>query len=78
MLLKFSNDKDAENIIKHAPVIHQTRRTLKILYTLPTLRKKCYWIYSISAESMYIIDSNQYVIDLVAYVSVLLAYFFYQ
>ena len=37
------------------------------------LRKKCSWIYSIAAKSMYIIDSNQYVIELVA---VLLAYFF--
>ena len=31
-----------------------------------TLRKKFYWIYSISAKSMYIIDSNKYVIELIA------------
>ena len=41
-----------------------------------TLRKKCYWIYSISAKNMYIIASNQYVMELVAYVSVVLAYSF--
>ena len=46
---------------------------VKLRYT----EKKLYWIYSISAKSMYIIDSNQYVIELVAYVSVLLASFYW-
>ena len=41
-----------------------------------TLRKKCYWIYNISAKSMHIIDSKQYVTELAAYVSVLFEYFF--
>ena len=30
--------------------------------------KKCYWIYRISAKSMFIIDLNQNAIELVAYV----------
>ena len=40
-----------------------------------TLVKKCYRIYSISAKSMYIIDSNQYTIEFLAYLLVLIAYF---
>ena len=38
--------------------------------------KKCYWIWSTSAISMYIIDLNQNAIELVAYVSFLMEYFF--
>ena len=38
------------------------------------LRKKCYWTYSISAKSMYIIDSNQYAMELVPYVLVPIYY----
>ena len=41
-----------------------------------TLRKECYWIDSISAKSMFIIDLNQNAIELVAYVSFLIEYFF--
>ena len=54
------------------PTFFGTKYTFKDVYAL---RKKCYWIYSISTKSMYVIDLNQFVIKLVANVSVLLAYF---
>ena len=38
--------------------------------------KKCYWINSISFQSMYITDSNQYAIELVLYLLVLAVYFY--
>ena len=41
---------------------------------LTTLRKKCYWINSISDKSIYIMDTNQYAIELVTYLLALVAY----
>ena len=38
------------------------------------LRKKCYGICSISAKSMYIVDSNQFAIEFVPNLLVLMAF----
>ena len=44
--------------------------------TFYTLRKKCYWIYSISAKSMYTIDSKKYLIKNDTYVTNSIAFWF--
>ena len=49
-----------------------------ILYTfyISSLRKKCFWIYSISSKSMYIIDSNKYANKTDTYATNFITYWF--
>ena len=68
------HDEDFQR--KEATKLVKKEENLKLIQQHHTLRKKCCYIYSISARRVYFIDSNQYAIDLVAYVSVLIASYF--